>query len=138
MSVPVNHKFACLSFHSMAAETEEQPLILSDGCSVYFRPPFDLDDTWEEWLGTIEVTKLRESTFILLATAPSRNPSIQDDEHLALDKIVHSLWYAMLLHGVPDYEGLVSFHGSNVDGEVQVRSHSTLPSYHKPRHARPL
>jgi hypothetical protein len=41
----------------------------------------------------------------------------------------------MLLHGVPDYAGLMSFRGANVDGNVQVRSRFTLPPYYKPRHA---
>ena len=138
MSIPVNHKFACLSFQWMAAEAQGQPLELSDGCSVHYRPPFDLDDTWKDWLGTIDVRKLSESTFILLATAPSANPGVVDDEHRALDKMVHSLWYALLLHGVPDYQGVLSFQGSNVNGEIQVRSRLTLPPYYKPRHVRPL
>lgn len=137
MSIPLNHKFACLAFHWLAAQPQEQPVLLTDGSSVYSRPPFDLDDTWTEWLGSIEVTKLRESNFVILATAASTNPAVMDDEHEALTKKVHSLWYAMLMHGVPDHEGVLSLQGSNVHGTVQVRSHSSPPPYYRPRYVRP-
>jgi hypothetical protein len=122
----------------MAREGQQQPIDLSDGLSVHFRPPFELDDSWKEWLGTIAVENVRESTFAIIATAPSANPSVLDDEHELLNRMVHSLWYAILLHGVPHHEGMLNFQGSNVDGQLTVRSQSTPPPQYRPRFARPV
>ena len=138
MSVPVNHKFACLSFEHLASFTQNDPVTLGEGCSIHFRPPFELDDTWKEWIGSINAQKVHESNFFILATAPSDNPGILDHEHQELDKRVYALWYAILLHSTPDYQGVLSFQGSNEDGEVRIRSHSTPSLNYKTRHAQPV
>jgi hypothetical protein len=104
--LPVGHKFACVALaNAGTARGINRPHDLTCNQWVLFEPPFDLDDAWREWLGSIQCERLTRSNLVLFVHAASQNPRILDAENQGLEQHVLSLLYALFLVEVFYQEG---------------------------------
>lgn len=138
-SLPENSKFACLALencswnHDMPDEVQ-----VSDNLWVLKASPFTIDAHWIEWLGTLNIDHFRKSDFLIVATAPSATLEILDGEHQALDQQVHALFYTLLMHGFPHYDGGMILQGSKYRDVTEVRSAGPLECYYRPHLVMPF
>ncbi|MEO7859578.1 MAG: hypothetical protein ABIU05_03900 [Nitrospirales bacterium] len=83
LTVPVMHKFACLSLKEVFYKYAGDRIRLATDLSVYFRSPSSTDTQWlgmlsaidGETLGSLDHQKLTNSNFLILATAPTTTPN---------------------------------------------------------------
>ena len=138
LTVPVTHKFACLSFKNVFCKYGGGPIQLANDLSVYVRPRFSLDTQWlgmlcaidHETLGSLDHEKLTNSNFLILATAPTTTPNHgNDDNERLIERTLH-LFHGILMHGVPHHEDGLLLSGANVDDRVQVQTLQPLPTYY--------
>ena len=137
-ALPVGHKFACIALANagVARELREQ-LDFGDGLWALLGPPFELDDTWHKWLGSIQAETLTRSNLVLLAHRASERPEILDGENAALRQDSLSLFYALFLKEVFHFDGGLVLSGANVGGEVGVRQVSHLEQHYRPAQVHP-
>lgn len=129
-------KFACMALKEVVslADGLSKPLDLGDGLWALFAPPFEIPKHWRDWLGSIQAQHFSNSNLLLLATSPSGQESESDRE---LAQKVWSLFYAILMHGIPQYEAGLLFTGEKRPGAVDVQSVTTLFPYYRPAKVRP-
>lgn len=142
LTVPVTHKFACLSFKNVFCKYGGGPIKLLNDLSVYVRPKSSLDTQWlgmlcaidHETLGSLDHEKLTNSNFLILATAPTTTPKHgNDDNERLIERTLH-LFHGILMHGVPHHEDGLLISGANVDDRVEVHTLQPLPTYYSWRH----
>jgi hypothetical protein len=126
-------KYACIALENTATVAGlADPIDLGSGCWALFAPPFPLDDTWRNWLGSLQSQDFERSNLFLFAIAPSKAPHVTDAENQALEEKVLALFYGLFLHDVPFYEGGLALTSANVEGRIDVRSLSKLESFNRP------
>ena len=105
------------------SQTEE----LSPGLGFALRLPFNLEQHWREWIGTIRAGQLAEAQLILVAKSPSDTPDILDEENQRLMGLVSRLYQGLQL-AIPIWvDGdVVLLTGANRAGQVDVRQISSI------------
>jgi hypothetical protein len=87
---------------------------------------FDMAAYWREWLGSVAIEGLAHDGLALYVTMASENPDTSDAESIALQQRASDILNALLLQGVPAIErGLVG-HGAKADGDVRLRSYTSV------------
>jgi hypothetical protein len=133
LTVPPNHKFACLALSRVNIDRElEDPLDLGGGSWAIFGAPVELDSNWREWLGSIRAEEFSACNLSFCALASSTVPGILDNENQSLIQMVSSFFYALLMAKVFHYEGGLVMSGAQVDGRLSIRSISNLDSHFRP------
>ncbi|HXF05942.1 MAG TPA: hypothetical protein VNM72_11080 [Blastocatellia bacterium] len=127
--IPKGTRFACLALEgaSLANGLPEQ-LDLKDGLWALLRPPFEMAEHWQEWLGSIQARHFSNSNFLLFGTHPVDQMGVSDRE--LRDKVM-SLFYAILMHGVPHYDAALLLTGENWSGTINVQSVTTPYRYYR-------
>ncbi|HXX13944.1 MAG TPA: hypothetical protein VEJ47_03485 [Candidatus Eremiobacteraceae bacterium] len=100
--------------------------------SVIFEPPFELNDAWRTWLGSIQTQQLSMTSLAVLSHQPSATVGIIDDENEALKRQCLSFIYALFIAEVFHYDGGLVLSGSNEDGAAKFRQASRLEPLIRP------
>lgn len=132
-NLPVGFKFACFALEGIGLDSGlRDPIDLGNDLWVVFGAPFALNDSWREWLGSLETARLNRCNVALLAISPSANPTILDAENKTLTERSLSLFYALFMVEIFHLEGGLVLSGANVNGQVEVRQTSRLESHYAP------
>jgi hypothetical protein len=136
--VPAGHKFACFALEHVSLDATLRgpvdPLRLGDNLTVLFQSPFDLGPTWREWLGSLQMDRLKNSNVLLVATAPSKALAILDGENQRLITKALSLFYALFMVDIFYHESAIAFSGASLgDGDgVEIRQTSHVQPHYRP------
>jgi hypothetical protein len=127
-----NHKFAVIALDTRVADGLQDVVELGGGLRALTTAPVEVDQTWREWLGSIEHDHYHDCSLYLLASAPSQNPGVLDHEHSALERQVFELMYALHLGGAARFGGGggLILKGSRSGDHVEIRQHSRLPAHY--------
>jgi hypothetical protein len=127
--LPDGTKFACLSLkEGSLADGLSEPLDLLRDRSLWalFAPPFEIPQYWQNWLGSLQTRRFSGSNLFLFATLPS-GASVRERREK-----VDSLFYAILMHGVPDYQAGLLLIGEKRSGTADVQSVRADNQYYRP------
>ena len=131
--LPVGHKFGCIAFTFVSVgRTLRDPIDLGDGIWVLFEPPFEFNNHWKEWLGSVRVEHLSRANFVILAHQASDTPGVADNENEQLKSKCFGVWCALCLADVFHHEGGLILSGANVDGGINIRQVSQLEPFYRP------
>jgi len=122
-------KFAAITLYHTTANLKAS-VDVSDRLSFHPHLPFDISPNWEKWLGTLRSKEVLEANLILLATLPSSNPTVLDSENQKLEQTVTTLFFALLVLGVPSYSSINRITGAHSDGSPEVRQVSRISDYY--------
>jgi hypothetical protein len=132
-NLPNGYKFGCFALEGIGLDSElREPLDLGNDLWVVFGPPFELNNAWREWLGSLEAARLSRCNVALLAISPSANPTVLDAENKTLTERALSLFYALFMVEIFHLESGIVLSGANVNGQVEVRQISRLESHYAP------
>jgi hypothetical protein len=138
-AIPEGHKFACVVLDNAGVDRAlRDDVCLGDGIWAVFGPPFELDNHWSDWLGSLQIERLRRGSLTIVATARSNALQVLDAENEALRERVIGLFYSILLVEVFHQDGGLIIGGANVDGNVSVRQVSFLEPHYRPAGVVPL
>jgi len=65
-----------------------------------FGAPFEIDGYWREWLGSVRVENLNQTSLALIAHAQSDHPEVLDHENNALAAMAAGVFYGLLMTDV--------------------------------------
>ncbi|MEW6248797.1 MAG: hypothetical protein AB1555_19105 [Nitrospirota bacterium] len=135
--IPLNSKFVAIAFDGATSDLSE---VLAVAEGIFFCPnaPFEIDPQWRQWIGTLRAGEIEKANLVLLASSPSANPQVLDNENQDLERTVLKLWYSVLILGVPAYRGSNVVSGGKVGEEVQIRQVSRLPTFYYDAESMPL
>src|SRR5690349_8155656 len=102
--VSENDKFGLVAVHNVYTELKEAETQLSDRTWILTKVPFEIENTWQKWLGSLRTEKLSQSNLVLIRAIPSLTPKILDNEQMELGKHVTQLFYMLQLGGILEYE----------------------------------
>jgi hypothetical protein len=127
--IPLNSKFVAIAFDNATSDLSE---VLAVAEGIFFCPnaPFEIDLRWRQWIGTLRAGEIENANLVLLASSPSANPQVLDNENQDLERTVLKLWYSVLILGVPAYRGSNVVSGGRVGEEVQIRQVSRVPTFY--------
>ena len=132
-NLPIGHKYSFIALVNAGVAKElRDPIDLGDGLWALFEAPFELDEAWSKWLGSIQSDQLRGCTLVLLAHQTTGTPAILDKENEDLTQRVLSLFYALFLIEVFHQEGGLILTGANQDGNINVRQATPLADHYRP------
>ncbi|HXM21407.1 MAG TPA: hypothetical protein VN948_09105 [Terriglobales bacterium] len=135
--IPRNNKFACVCLVFAAVDhRQREPIVLGDGLCGTFGTPFELDDAWRDWLGTVKTQNLQNVSLGLLAHRESVRLDVLDGENQALIDAALSLFYALLMVEIFHHDGGFVVSGANNGGEIRVRQITDLGPHLRPNGAR--
>jgi hypothetical protein len=100
-ALPEGHKFGCVCLVNAGVDRtlRDGLLDLGNNISAIFGPPFEIEEYWREWLGSVKVGHLAQSSLTLLAHTQSNRPEVLDDENDALVRTAWSVFYGLLNGG---------------------------------------
>src|SRR5712692_4531992 len=132
--LPLDHKFGCVCLVNAGVDGALRDDVLDLGKSVFAvgGPPFEVEQHWREWLGSVKVGNLAQTSLTLFTHAPSNHPEILDEENHFLARSALSIFYGLLTAEVFHYDSGLILSGANTGGGVSVRQVSDLE-----RHIRP-
>jgi hypothetical protein len=130
LQIAPSEKFACFAFQLCGVDAA-LPAVVQLGPRLWAVTELDLDveQHWNEWIGSIRMDALRDANFAIYTTMPSSTPEIHDQENVNLVGRLNYLLYGILLLGVPQYQQGFSLDGANRNGEINVRKFSDLKKY---------
>lgn len=118
--IPDGHKFALLALRA-DAQLGAHFVQIGEGLHAMHEPPVNIPEHWKEWLGTIEVRRLKECRLFLLANAPSETPDVLDDESVWLEHRLNLFHSALALASV----GYHVSHGQLLIG-ARTKEHTSV------------
>ena len=133
-TLPGGHKFGCVCLVNAGVDRTLRDGLLDLGNSVtaIFGPPFEIEQHWHEWLGSVKVGSLAQSSLALLAHTQSTHPEILDHENEALVRNASSIFYGLLMAEVFHHDRGLVLSGANTGGGVSVRQVSDLEPHVRP------
>lgn len=128
-----NEKFACLAFEGVhVADDVPTSVCLGNNVWVLQKNPFTIDKHWKAWLGSLKMDDFENSTLLIVAKMPSQTAEILDGENEYLQNVVHTVWYSILLDGIPNVQSGLVISGTMRNRELDVRSAGTSHRYYCP------
>jgi hypothetical protein len=100
-------------------------------------PPFELDATWQEWLGSVAIEDIQQSDFFMIVHEPSETANVLDNQNSALLSAVDSTLIALHLLGIPGYRSGHEFTGSVGPSSVDTRQGMGLVCFKKSSRSAP-
>ena len=98
--IAAGEKYAALALRTLVPHPREALLHkISERLWVTSSFPVRLTDHWENWLGSVHVTALGHCNLFFLATRPSTQPAVLDDENQQLSDLVGRLYQMLLFTG---------------------------------------
>lgn len=133
-ALPLGHKFGSLCLVNAAVDRDlrERVLNLPENVSAIFGPPFEIEAHWREWLGSVRVENLAQTSLALLAHTQSNHPEILDGENEALLKTTSSIFYGLLMAEVFHHDSGLLLSGANTEGVISVRQVIDLEPHIRP------
>jgi hypothetical protein len=129
--IPTGTKFATLNLARCAvAEDFNDSLILAHDLSVHRAPLFELGNSFDADIGARTAEQFKDSNLVLMASRASATPTIRDVEWQELDHRVFVMFYAILMHGIPNFRGGTAAHGGVIGGKPVVLHVSILPAFY--------
>ena len=83
--IPINHKFCCIALSGVPDLNINFPCDILPNLSIYSANPFELDNHWIEWLGSLEIDHLKNCNFLILSSALSEKPKVLDHENESIN-----------------------------------------------------
>jgi hypothetical protein len=129
-----DRKFGCVCLVNAGVDRalRNELLDLGHDTLAIFAPPFEIEEHWRGWLGSVKVADLAKSSLTLLSHAQSNCPAILDDENKRLVRIAMGVFYGLLLVEIFCHDNGLILSGGNAGTGVSVRQVSDLL-----RHLRP-
>ena len=133
-SIPPGTKFATINLtHCSVADDFGDLTMLSNELSVHRRRLFDLGADFDRDIGARSAEHFRTANLVLMASAASTLPTVRDEEWLRLDHRAFMLFYAILMHGIPNFWTAAVASGGTTDVRTAVLHFSpSLPFYRTP------
>jgi hypothetical protein len=130
--IPLHSKFSCIALRSarVGDPLGLEPVSLGSGLWGAGSIPFDLQDPWKEWLGSLQSKEVLGANLCLFAVAPSGNPGVLDAENEALRTTVERVYFALLLQGLRYERGYILSGAHENQGVIDVRQFTTLLDFH--------
>ena len=110
MSFSTNVTFGCRALDGPSLGLSE-PLQLSQSLSLHPRPPVDLDETWQEWLGTLQGDSFSKSRLVIVAQLPN-STSMHGDNLRGVETQLQTLHCGLLLQGYGYCSGGLEVYGN--------------------------
>lgn len=128
--IPPHSKFSCVALRSASVgDLGGVPVSLGNGLWSVSRIPFELQDLWKEWIGTLQSKELLGANLCLFAIAPSANPGVLDSENEALRSTAERVFFGLVLHGLRYERGYI-LSGAHHEGAIDVRQFTVLRDFH--------
>lgn len=102
------------------------PVHLGDDLWVLPEAPLNMQEHWQQWIGTIRAGAIQDANLWLMAKARSADPGVDNAENLRLLERAHRLLHALLLVGPIWYEQGFVLSGGNPTGVPEVRQFGDL------------
>lgn len=130
-TIPDGTKFATLNLARCAvADVISDPLTLAHDITVHRAPLFELGADFGADIGTRNADQFKRSNLVLTASRASVAPTIRDAEWQELDHRVFMMFYAVLMHGIPNFGAGIAAHGGVTGGRPVVLHVSILPPFY--------
>jgi hypothetical protein len=128
--IPPGSKFSCVALRGASIDELGDAPIRLEVC-IWAAPwvPFELEDVWKEWIGSLQSKELLGANLWILAVAPSANPGVLDEENEVLRATAERVFFGLVLQGMRYDRGYV-LSGAHHEESVDVRQFSTLRDYH--------
>ena len=133
--LPASHKFGCLCLVYAGVDRTlagAEPLALGNGLWAIFGPPFQIDDHWRHWLGSVKTESLTHTSLALLAHRHSDQANILDNENDSLVKAAASIFYGLPMSEVFHHDKGLFLSGANHSGVIGIRQVSDLEQHIRP------
>ena len=119
--IPLNHKFCCIALSGVPDLNISFPCYILPNLSLYSANPFELDNNWIEWLGSLEIEHLKKCNFIIISYEFSEKPKVLDYEHESLKQQTYLMLYSILLQTIFPYKKGSVLIGSRVNDKIEIR-----------------
>ncbi len=130
-----NGDFALLAVNEAYTGLPASEFQLSDGTWIMSDLPLNDDlGTWEKWLGSIRLKRLRRANLVLLVEKPSDYPGALGDVHQQLSHDLGLLFYMLHLRvgiEISEDEGADLLVGSSLNGVPEIRQLSQMPTFYR-------
>ena len=84
--------------------------------------PFQLDDHWVQWLGSIRLEHLTDANLFLITKAPSTAPDVLDEENAELERQIYWFHTGLLLScRLTTFNDPIMLSGAIRDGHAETR-----------------
>jgi hypothetical protein len=128
--IPPQFKFSCVALRSASVgDLGAAPISLANGLWSVSKIPFELEEPWKEWIGSLQAKELLGANFWLFAMAPSADPGVLDSENSALRSRAERMFFGLVLQGL-GYERGYILSGAHHEGAINVRQFTTLRDFH--------
>jgi len=129
MKIRENEKFGIVSVSDAFVENMTHDVALSDDTWVTSSLPFEVDDNWRTWLGSIQAEHIEKSNLFIIATAPSESPKVLDGENERLRDKAYKVYFGLLLTDYfHTYDAPIQLTGSKWGNGLDVRSIGKMDS----------
>jgi len=137
--LPVGHKFACVCLINAGTDRilMDQSHDLGGDVWAIFSPPFEVDKHWRDWLGTVKIENLRQTSLTLLAHAQSNQPDILDKENETLATSAFGVFYGLFMTEIFHHNGAFVLKGANTGQGATVRQVADLQQHIMPNGVNP-
>jgi hypothetical protein len=133
-ALPEGQKFGCMCLVNAGVDRALRDGVfnLGNDISAVCGPPFEIEEHWREWLGSVKVGNLAQTSLALLSHSASNRPEILDGENETLVKNALSVFYGLLMAEVFHHDGGLILSGANVGAGVSVRQVIDLEPHVRP------
>src|SRR5438128_2559754 len=69
-----NDKFGIVAVHNAYTDLKTEQTQLSNGTWILQRVPFEIEKTWQKWLGSLKAEQLAKSNLVLIRAKSSSEP----------------------------------------------------------------
>jgi len=129
MKIGENEKFGIIAVSDAFVENMTNEVELSDGTWVTSSLPFEVDDNWRTWIGSIQAEHIEKSNLFIITKAPSESPKVLDDENERLRAKAYKLYFGLLLTDYfHTYDRPIQLTGSKWNNGLDLRSLGKMDS----------
>ena len=123
MKIRENEKFGIVAVSDAFVENMTHEVALSDDTWVTSSLPFEVDDNWRTWIGSIQADQIEKSSLFIITKALSESPKVLDGENERLRDKAYKLYFGLLLTDYfCTYDRPIQLTGSKSDNGLDVRS----------------
>ena len=129
MKIRENEKFGIVALSIGFTENMAHEIALSDDTWVTSSLPFEVDDNWRTWIGTIQADQIEKSNLFIVTKALAESPKILDSENERLRDKAYKIYFGLLLTDYfSTYDHPIQLTGSKYDKGLDVRSIGKMES----------
>jgi hypothetical protein len=129
MEIGENEKFGIVVVSDAFVENLPKEVELSEDTWVTCSIPFEVDDNWRDWIGSIQSKRIEKSNLFIISKAPSNTPKVLDGENQRLQDKAYKVYFGLLLTDYfHTYDRPIQLTGSKWDIGIDVRSIGVMDS----------